>query len=138
MSHPYPPSSQGGYGNYPVGQGGRGLAIAALILGIVAILTTWFPVLGLPFLLASLGAVIVGVIALVKARGGRAVGRGMALTGIVLGVLSILTSLAVHVFLLRAADAISTGVSSSISGAQAEESRSSSAATYQVVPVTRG
>lgn len=80
------------YEDYPPPQRpGSGLAITALVLGIIGLLGSWF-VLG-----AGLGiiAIIVGAIALARIKGGRASGRGMAITGIVLGVISVLVAAAV-------------------------------------------
>ncbi|MFJ1459086.1 DUF4190 domain-containing protein [Nocardia sp. N2S4-5] len=93
----YPPPPSGNYppppGNYPGQQQywqespqRRGLAITSLVLGILAVLG----------LLIFFGAVILGpfallfgIIAAVKARRGTAGGFGMAVAGIVLGVLAL-------------------------------------------------
>lgn len=85
----------GPYGNDPYAnqyqQGpppkrGKGMAIAALVLGILALLFSWTVIGGIFF---GLIAVVLGLIASSKAKKGRAGGRGMAITGIVLGVVSI-------------------------------------------------
>jgi uncharacterized protein DUF4190 len=68
---------------------GRGLAIAALVLGLVACVLFWTVVGG--FLLGLL-AVVLGIVAAVRARRGRASGRGMAIGGAVLGALAVLGS----------------------------------------------
>lgn len=117
MSYPYqpPPAPDGGYGNYQVSQPGRGLAIAALVLGILAILSTWIPLVGLFLMVLSLAAIITGIIALVMTTRGRARGKGMAVAGIILGVLSIVTSIVAHVLVFRAVDSLVTDVSSSLS-----------------------
>lgn len=70
--------------SYPP-RGRRGLAVAALVLGIVAILT--LPLCGLGTLVAIAG-IIVGVIAL-----SRQGGRGMAVTGIVLSAISLIVAI---------------------------------------------
>ncbi|MGY5310612.1 DUF4190 domain-containing protein [Nocardia gipuzkoensis] len=94
----YPPSGQyppaGQYPPPPGGQPaywqespkGRGLAITALVLGILALLFFWTIIGGYA---CGVFAVILGVIAVVKARAGTAGGTGMAITGVVLGVLGI-------------------------------------------------
>lgn len=66
--------------------GGGGMATAALVLGILALITSWTVVGGV---LLGLLAIIFGVIGLRRANRGLAVGRGRAITGIILGVLSI-------------------------------------------------
>src|SRR5690606_25224478 len=64
-----------------------GLAVAALVLGIVALLSFWTVVGG--YLFGALG-VIFGLIAAIKARKGTAGGFGMSITGIVLSVLALI------------------------------------------------
>ncbi|WP_226347082.1 DUF4190 domain-containing protein [Agilicoccus flavus] len=83
---------EGGYGD-PRGAGdpwaprpSAALAITALVLGVLGFLGSWL-VLGA---ILGLVAVIVGIVAVVKARKGRARGTGMAIGGIVLGVLSMI------------------------------------------------
>ena len=85
------------YGGYQQQQptGGSGLAITALVLGIIGLLTCIFVIGGFLF---GLPAIIVGAIASSKAKKGRATGRGMAIGGIVLGVISLLISIAISVF----------------------------------------
>lgn len=68
---------------------GSGLAITALILGIVALLSSWTVVGGLIF---GFAALIVGFLASGRAKRGVAGGRGMAITGIVLGLLSLVVA----------------------------------------------
>lgn len=64
----------------------RGLALAALIVGIVAFLAGLLPVVGL---LIGLTAVALGVVAIVKKQP-----KGLAITGIVLGAIALITSIA--------------------------------------------
>lgn len=64
----------------------RGLALAALIVGIVAFLTGLIPVVGL---LIGLAAVVVGILALIKKQP-----KGLAITGTVLGAIALITSIA--------------------------------------------
>lgn len=96
----YPPPP-GGYppppGDYPPGQSawqqqpkGKGLAITALVFGIIALILCWTVVVGI---VAGLIAVIVGIIAWVKARRGTAGGGGMAIAGLVLGLLGLIAAI---------------------------------------------
>lgn len=94
MSSYDPPGAyeQPGYADYPPPRRpSSGLAITALVLGVLGLLGSWF-VLG-----AGLGiiAIIIGAVALARINRGTASGRGMAITGIVLGVISILVAAAV-------------------------------------------
>jgi hypothetical protein len=69
--------------------GGAGMATAALVLGILALITS-FTVIG--GVLLGLLAVIFGVIAMRRANRGLATGRGRAIAGIILGVLGIVVA----------------------------------------------
>lgn len=90
-----PPGYQGGgYQEQP--KKGAGLAIAALICGILALLTGWTILFGIPFILLGL---ILGFIASGRAKRGQASGRGMALTGIVLSLLGLVSAVIVGVFI---------------------------------------
>ncbi|NBE53591.1 DUF4190 domain-containing protein [Streptomyces boluensis] len=65
----------------------RGLAISALVLGIVACALFWTVVGG--FLLGLL-AVVLGIVAALRGRSGPGSGRGMAVGGAVLGALAMI------------------------------------------------
>lgn len=67
----------------------NGLAIAAMIVGIVAVTSGWIPFWGI---LVGAAAVVLGVLGLKKVSG-----KGLAITGIITGSLAVLTSLAVTV-----------------------------------------
>ena len=73
----------------PVQSPPTGMSVAALVLGIIGILTAIFLLGGL----LGLVAVILGVLALGKIRRGEAGGRGMAIGGIVTGALAMLFTL---------------------------------------------
>ncbi|MGQ7296080.1 DUF4190 domain-containing protein [Quadrisphaera sp. KR29] len=92
--------AQGGYPAYP-GQGGydrpaprNGVGLAALILGILALLSGFFVIGGL----LGLVAIVLGVIGSRRAKRGLATNRGMAITGIVLGLLAVVLSVIAIVF----------------------------------------
>ncbi|TXR57488.1 DUF4190 domain-containing protein [Quadrisphaera setariae] len=94
------PGSQGGYPAHS-GQGGydrpapkNGIGIAALILGILAIITGFFVIGGL----LGLVAIVLGFIGSGRAKRGLATNRGMAITGIVLGAIGIVLTVAVVAF----------------------------------------
>lgn len=74
----------------PVAGGrGGGMATAALVLGILAIVTS-FTVIG--GVLLGVLAIIFGIIAARRARQGLALGRGRAIAGVVTGVIGVLLS----------------------------------------------
>lgn len=100
-----PPPGPGGYPPPPDGyptppsepyrpQGGRGLAITALVLGILALLSSPTVLGGVLFGLLGL---VFGIIATVKSRRGTAAGGGMAITGLILAVLGLVGGIVVGV-----------------------------------------
>lgn len=97
----------GGYGSYAQGSGQpsqatNGLAITALILGILGLLGNCFCFGGI----LSPVAAVLGFMGKKKADSGQAGGRGMALAGLILGVLGTLILLGWIGFIIYA---ISTG-----------------------------
>jgi hypothetical protein len=102
---------QAGYGNYagPGAPGGpsKGLAIGALVVGIIALLGSWIPFAGWFFAFLGLVAIVLGIVGVVQANKGRAGGRGMAIIGAVLGVVSIIVSILVTVFVVMAINSAS-------------------------------
>jgi hypothetical protein len=89
----YPPQGQqGGYYQQPQQQRGSGMAITALILGIIALLSCWTIVGGILF---GLLAIVLGFVAARRAKRGEAGGRGMAITGIVLGAVGLILSVVI-------------------------------------------
>jgi hypothetical protein len=71
----------------------NGLGLAALILGIIAILTCWIVIGGVFGLLA----IILGALGAGRARRGRATNRGVAITGIVTGAVGLLLTVVIVV-----------------------------------------
>ncbi len=71
-------------------QGGNGMAIAALVLGILGFIGGFFVVGAL----LGVVAIILGFIARWKVKRGEATGGGMALAGIILGILGVLIAVA--------------------------------------------
>ncbi|MFC8125701.1 DUF4190 domain-containing protein [Streptomyces sp. NPDC057302] len=92
MSFPEHPQTSGHYAQPPEHSGMRpsnGMAITALVLGILAILLFWTVIGGA---LLGLLAVIFGIIGARKARGGRAPYGKMSIVGAVLGGLGLIAS----------------------------------------------
>ena len=70
----------------PQTQGGSGLAVAALVLGIVSLVLFCIPYIGVP---GAIIAIVLGIIARGKANRGEATGKGMATAGLICGIFSI-------------------------------------------------
>ncbi|MFE9773369.1 DUF4190 domain-containing protein [Streptomyces sp. NPDC005931] len=73
----------------PGARRGNGLAVAALVLGILAVLLFWTVVGGL---VLGLLALVFGIVGARRARGGRAPHGTMAVVGAVLGALGLIVS----------------------------------------------
>jgi hypothetical protein len=74
----YAPQNPYGYAP-PVPGPSRGLAIAALVLGIVAVLTAFIPFWSYVAIAIGIAAVVLGIVAMVKKQG------GLALAGLIVG-----------------------------------------------------
>lgn len=91
QSTPPPPPPEQGYQQQQPSRGGSGMAVAALILGLIALLGSITVVVGILF---GLLAIILGFIASGKAKRGQGGGRGMAITGIITGFLAVVIAIA--------------------------------------------
>ena len=86
----YDPAGPGYYQQQPA-RGGSGMAIAALVLGLLAVLTSLTVIGGI---LLGLAAIVLGLVALRRARRGQGGGRVMAIIGIIAGAVGIALSIA--------------------------------------------
>lgn len=89
------PPPSGGYGAPPPGSGAaprNGLGIAALVLGLLALFSSWTVVGGILF---GLLAIVLGIIGRGRAKRGEANNGGLALAGIILGALGLLISIGI-------------------------------------------
>lgn len=119
QQYPVAPPLEGGYGGGYPGGGGygvaptNGLALATLILGIVSIVTLLFgfgPLIGLV-------AVILGIFALRRAKRTGGLRRGMAWTGTILGLISLVVGIVVIGAAVKGAnDCKNLGITSKDSG----------------------
>jgi Domain of unknown function (DUF4190) len=87
---------------------GGGLAVAALVIGIVAIVLSFTIVFG--FVLGGL-AIVFGAIAIARARMPGAGGRGMAVAGLVLGIVAIVFAVLTIVFVVNLGHAVNDNFS---------------------------
>jgi hypothetical protein len=97
-SQPYASPQPFAYSAPPSGTGKQGLAVTALVLGIVGLVTGWIPVWGV---IVGVFAILFGVIALAKKQS-----KGMAISGLVMGVVSIVMSAIVLAFVIIGARAV--------------------------------
>lgn len=91
-SYPPPPMH---YGDYPPPLLRNGVGVAALVVGIIALITT-FSVAG--GIVLGVVAVILGFVGRSRARRGEATNGGVALAGLILGVIAVIAGLAFIAF----------------------------------------
>lgn len=96
------------YGAAPIAQP-KGLAVAAMVLGIAGIVVAWIPGINWLAFPASIVGLILGIIALKKGQP-----RGMALTGIILGAIALVLAIIATIIIIVATAAI-VGAATSLS-----------------------
>lgn len=96
-SQPYPGQEQYGaqpYGSPPAGPRKNGLGVAALVLGILAVLTCFTVVLGFVF---GLLAVVLGIVGRGRAKRREADNGGIATAGLALGAVGLVLSVVIGI-----------------------------------------
>ena len=97
-----------------------GMAIASLVLGIVAAVTSFLPIINnLSFILAVL-AVIFGIVGVVAASRGKRAGRGLAIAGIVVAVVAGAVVLGTQALYSAAIDKVQAETDAAFDQAKAE------------------
>jgi hypothetical protein len=100
---------------------GSGLAVAALVLGIIALVFCWIPFLNVLSIILGLVGLGLGVPALIGALRGSRTGKGMAVAGVVLAVVSIIASIAISAAATKAVDDAISGTKVSTSDGAASD-----------------
>lgn len=98
-----------------------GLAVTGLVLGIIAVFSAFVPLLNLlsfPFVLL---AIIFGAIGLFQTIKGTKAGKGLAIAGLVLGVLALLVTVAMYSGGSAASEDASVGAATGASVPAAEQ-----------------
>lgn len=115
----------------PQPQGKSGLAIAALVLGIVAVATSFMPIINNASFFIALVGLILGIIGIVQTRKGKKSGSGIAIASVVLNVVACIAVLASQAYYSSAIDSAldSLGASSSSSASSMSSSSSAQQAT---------
>lgn len=67
----------------------NGMATGALIMGIIAAVLAWIPLINVLAWILGILAIIFGIIGIVKAGKMNGLGKGKAMTGLILGILAI-------------------------------------------------
>jgi hypothetical protein len=133
----YGPPSYGPPPGPPQKQG-AGLAIASMVLGIVALLLSWIPIINNVAAIVAVVGLGLGIPALIRARRGTHSGTGMAITGLVTSVVAVVVVILTQMLFVKAIDEVERSFDESLaeieSGAEpgAEEE---TAETQEVVPL---
>jgi len=90
---PPPPQPYSGWAPPPTGPK-NGLGIAALVIAIIGLITCWIPFAGLIGIVLGIVAVAIGFPARSRVKRGEANNGGVAIAGIVLGILAIIGGVA--------------------------------------------
>ncbi len=110
----------------PQPQSTSSLAIAGMVLGIIALITSLIPIINnFSFFIALIG-VVLAIIGMVGIAKGKAKGKGFAITGIVLNVIAIIAVLASQAFYGAVLDAASESLKTPSAVSQSSSSRTAS------------
>jgi hypothetical protein len=122
VSHP----AQTPYQQYPPLQPpvpprkGSGLAIASMVLGIIALLLSWVPIVNnLAAVLAVVGLGL-GIPALLRARRGTAGGKGLAITGLVTSAVALVLVVVTQFFYASVIDEVERSLEEEMGSASAD------------------
>ncbi|WP_157944151.1 DUF4190 domain-containing protein [Blastococcus atacamensis] len=83
-----------------------GLAVAALVLGIIALVLSWVPIINNMAAVLAVVGLALGIPALVQARKGARSGKGMAIAGVVTSVVAIVVVFATQAFYSNVIDEV--------------------------------
>lgn len=127
-----PPPGPPAYAPPPTKKG-AGLAIASMVLGIIALLLSWLPIINnLAAVLAVVGLGL-GIPALIRARRGTSGGTGMAITGLVTSVLAIVLVVLTQMLFAKAIDEVTAELEAGTAQADATpEAETAEEATDEV------
>ncbi|MGY1754667.1 DUF4190 domain-containing protein [Blastococcus sp. SYSU D01042] len=100
---------------------GAGLAIASMVLGIIALLLSWIPIINnLAAVLAVVGLGL-GIPAFLRARKGTHEGRGMAIAGLVTSVVALVVVIATQAFYSEVIDEVERELDRDVSSAAPDD-----------------
>lgn len=100
-------------------QGTSGLAIAGLVLGVVAVITSFVPIVNNASFFVAIVGLILAVVGRSQVKKGAKGGGGIAVAGIVLCVVAIVVTLAVQAACSAALDSLSTGSTGTVASSSA-------------------
>ena len=124
-------------GQHPDARRGAGLAISALVVGILALLLCWVPIINNFAAIVAVVGLAMGVPALVSARRGMRAGAGLAAASVIISVLALVGVLATQAFYSSVIDDVNDDLHNSApvrpSSAQAGEGQAEAPPAAPVV-----
>ncbi|TFV65318.1 UNVERIFIED_ORG: DUF4190 domain-containing protein [Bacillus sp. AZ43] len=93
---------------------GAGLAIASMVLGIIALLLSWIPIINNVAAVIALVGLGLGIPALLRARRGTHSGTGMAITGLVTSVIAIVLVILTQLLFVEAIEEVEKSINEGI------------------------
>lgn len=87
----------GGYGGGGASSSSNWMGIAALVLGVLALLGSWIPFINLLSVALAIIGLVLGIMGMRRAKRGEATNRGLSLTGVVLSAIALVVSLVITV-----------------------------------------
>lgn len=116
-------------------KGSSGMAIAGLVLGIVGIITSFMPIINNVSFFIGLVGLVLAIIGMVGVSKGRKKGRGFAVAGIVLNVLTVVIVIASQMFYSSVIDSMADSVKAKpASSSQAASGDAAAASGDAAVP----
>jgi hypothetical protein len=116
-THDHPAYGPPTYGPPP--KKGAGLAIASMVLGIVALVLSWIPIINNVAAIVAVVGLGLGIPGLVLARRGTHRGQGLAITGLVTSVVAIAVVILTQILFVKAIDEATHGLDEAIANSGA-------------------
>ncbi|MGY2065306.1 DUF4190 domain-containing protein [Blastococcus sp. SYSU DS0619] len=123
---------------YPPPKKGNGLAIASMVLGIIALLLSWVPIINNVAAVVAVVGLALGIPALLRARRGTHGGMGMAITGLVTSVLAVVVVIATQAFYSEVIDEVERSIDESVDTATTDLEAADPADSPETTPVALG
>ncbi|MGY1783624.1 DUF4190 domain-containing protein [Geodermatophilus sp. SYSU D00698] len=98
-------------------QKGAGLAVASMVLGIIALLLSWVPIINNVAAVVAVVGLALGIPALLRARRGTHRGKGLAVTGLVTSLVAIAVVIATQAFYASVIDEVADSLDEELSSA---------------------
>ena len=107
---PYGQQPYGSQSYTPAPAPGNGMAVTALVLGIVSFFLAFIPIINVIAIVGGIVALILGIMGVRKATRHATSGKGLGIAGIILGALALVIAVVVTVIAVIAVDSIDTAL----------------------------